>query len=243
MAANPALTSPPLTYGRRAPGPDQLVQSHLPLVRKIAWHVHGRMSSATDIEDLVQIGVIALIEAANAYEDRGHAFATYATMRIRGALIDHLRRSATQCRSAMAKRRMLAEAQEKLRQQLRRDPTEAELCAALEIDADALFDLKSAAQSARHESMDDAYSDHSMWFADDGDSADEQIDRARLQTLLSGLIGQLPEREALVLQLYFVEELNLNEIGETLGIGAARVCQIKKAALDKLRGNLAGWDE
>jgi RNA polymerase sigma factor for flagellar operon FliA len=97
------------TYGRQAkPQPEMLVRTHMTLVRKLAWHVHGRVASAIDIEDLVQIGMVALVEAANSFEDRGHAFATYATLRIRGAMIDHLRRHASICRAAMARRRELA---------------------------------------------------------------------------------------------------------------------------------------
>ena len=83
--------------------PDELVRAHMQLVRKIAWHVHGRVASAIDVEDLAQIGMVALVEAANSFEDRGHAFATYATLRIRGAMIDHLRKHATLCRAAMAR--------------------------------------------------------------------------------------------------------------------------------------------
>ena len=92
-----ALTEPagaPNTY-QRVPAkksPEALARSHMPLVRKIAWHVHGRVSTAIEVEDLIQIGMIALVEAANGFEDRGHAFATYASVRIRGAMIDHLRR-------------------------------------------------------------------------------------------------------------------------------------------------------
>ncbi len=99
-----ALTDPVHTYTRTpgAAGPEALVRQHMQLVRKIAWHVHARVASAIEIEDLVQIGRIALVEAANGYEDRGHAFGTYATMRIRGAMIDHLRKNASICRSAMA---------------------------------------------------------------------------------------------------------------------------------------------
>jgi RNA polymerase sigma factor for flagellar operon FliA len=82
-----------------------------------------------------------------------------------------------------------------------------------------------------------------MWFADLEEGADEQLDRGRLGEALAEHIAQLPEREAMVLQLYFVEELNLEEIGQVLDIGAARVCQIKKSALDKLRGKLADFRE
>ena len=107
MSAAQQMAIEPQTYQRRPArtDPEQLARTHMGLVRKIAWHVHGRVSSAVEIEDLVQIGMISLIEAANAYEDRGHAFSTYATMRIRGGMIDHLRRHATLCRSAMVKRR------------------------------------------------------------------------------------------------------------------------------------------
>lgn len=78
-----------------------------------------------------------------------------------------------------------------------------------------------------------------MWFADLEERADETIEREQLARLLADQIGRLPEREALVLQLYFVEEMNLDEIGQVLNVGAARICQIKKAALDKLRKALA----
>ena len=98
-----------------------------------------------------------------------------------------------------------------------------------------------AAESIRHESLDEVYSDQSMWFADLEERADETIDRERLKEALAERIAQLPEREAMVLQLYFVEELNLEEIGQVLNIGAARVCQIKKSALDRLRGSLKEW--
>jgi RNA polymerase sigma factor for flagellar operon FliA len=96
-------------------------------------------------------------------------------------------------------------------------------------------------QSVQHESIDDMYSDQSMWFADVEDRADETLEREELQDAIAQVIKLLPEREAMVLQLYFVEEMNLEEIGQTLGVGAARVCQIKKTALDKVRGELGDW--
>jgi RNA polymerase sigma factor for flagellar operon FliA len=232
-----------MTYARKPArqDPGQLVRAHMPLVRKIAWHVHGRVSNAIDIEDLVQIGMVALVEAANSYEDRGHAFATYAGMRVRGSMIDHLRRHATQCRSGMAKRKEISRARAELEAKLGRTATEVELAEAMGLDAASFRELADAAEAVREESLDEVYSDQSMWFADIEEGADEQLDRGRLGEALAGHIAQLPEREAMVLQLYFVEELNLDEIGQVLDIGAARVCQIKKAALDKLRGKLADW--
>jgi RNA polymerase sigma factor FliA len=232
-----------VTYGR-APArkdPGRLAAQHMPLVRKIAWHVHGRVSSAIDVEDLIQIGMVALVEAANGYEDRGHAFSTYASMRVRGAMIDHLRRHATLCRSAMARRREIAGVRARLEASLGRAPEEREMAAAMGLDAAAWRALADSVEAVRQESLDEVYSDSSMWFADVEERADDALEREGLKQALAAGIGTLPEREALVLQLYFVEEMNLEEIGQTLGIGAARVCQIKKAALDKLRGKLADW--
>jgi len=237
---DPQPTIPVYTRRPRA-APEQLVRAHMQLVRKIAWHVHARVASSIEIEDLAQIGMIALVEAANAFEDRGHAFSTYATMRIRGAMIDHLRKNATICRSAMVRRRELAAARGALEGRLGRSPTEAEMAEQMGLDAASYRELVDEVQSVHHESIDEVYSDHSMWFADVEDRADQALEREGLKSAIAEAIRTLPERDAMVLQLYFVEEMNLDEIGQTLGVGAARICQIKKAALDKVRKNLADW--
>ncbi len=222
--------------------PEQLIQTNLGLVRKIARQVHSRISSAIDVEDLIQIGTIALIEAAQGFEDRGTAnFATYATLRIRGGMIDALRKSATMVRSAMRRRREFAAARNAIEGLLGRPATDAEMAARLDM---TLADYRAAAdatQAVRHESIDDAYSEFSEWFADDAPDAFDDLARGHLQRAVANAIAALPEREALVLQLYFVEELSLEEIGLALRVGAARVCQIKKAALEKVRAGLAGW--
>ena len=232
------------TYGRRGENsPERLARQYMPLVRKIAWHVHGRVSTAIEVEDLLQIGMVALVEAANSFEDRGLGFGAYAQLRVRGAMIDHLRRQATLCRSAMAKRKELAKIRNGLEQRLGRLPTEAEMSAEMGIEAAAYRETADSVEMVQHTSMDEVYSDQSMWFADVEDRADAVMERESLKKALAACIGELPQREALVLQLYFVEELNLEEIGQTLDIGAARVCQIKKAALDKLREKLRDWDD
>jgi RNA polymerase sigma factor for flagellar operon FliA len=234
-----------MTYQRRParPDPAALARAHMPLVRKVAWHVHGRVSSAIDVEDLVQIGMVALVEAANGYEDRGHAFSTYASMRIRGAMIDHLRRHATICRSAMAKRKLINEAIATLEGQYGRAPSEAEIAKAMGMDPAEYREMADSSVAARQESLDEVYSDQSMWFADVEERVDQTLEREELAAAMAEHIADLPEREAMVLQLYFVEEMNLDEIGATLGVGAARVCQIKKAALDRLRKSLAEWND
>lgn len=225
------------------PDPDRLVRTHMGLVRKIAWHTHARVSTAIDIEELVQTGMVALIEAARNFEDRGQAaFSTYASVRIRGAMIDSLRKHATLCRSALRKRRNLNAARDRLLGRLGRTPTNAELAAELEVSEAELRDMLGATQGIRYESIDEVYSDHSIWFAADEPDAFEALSGSDLREALVSAIRELPEREAIVLQLYFVEELNLEEIGQTLGVGAARVCQIKKIALEKVRKRLGGWE-
>ena len=241
-----ALTDPAagaMVYKRKpeVQSPEALARAHMPLVRKIAWHVHGRVSTAIEVEDLVQVGMVALVEAANVFEDRGHAFSTYATIRIRGAMIDHLRRHATICRSAMVRRRELAAVRTRLEGRFGRAVTDAEMAEEMGLDAADYRSLIDDTQSLRQESLDDVYSDQSMWFADVEDRADTALERKGLKAAIAAGIRTLPERDAMVLQLYFVEEMNLEEIGETLGVGAARICQIKKAALEKLRGSLADW--
>ena len=237
------LALQPATYGRNParPDPQAMIRQHMALVRKIAWHVHGRVASAIDIEDLVQIGMVALVEAANAYEDRGYAFGTYASMRIRGAMIDKLRAQASICRSAMGRRRELAATRKRLEDSLGRRAQESDMAEAMGLSPSDYRTLVDGAEGSVHESLDDIYSDHSLWFADVEERADDVLERGALRDAIESGIRDLPEREALVLQLYFVEEMNLEEIREVLGVSAARVCQIKKAALDRLRGQLSAW--
>ncbi len=224
--------------------PERLISSHVALVRRIAWHVHARVSTAIDIEDLVQIGMIALIEAARGFEDRGHAaFATYASVRVRGAMIDQLRKGATLVRSAMRRKREWGQVRSTLEGGLGRRATDEEMAAALEIGVAEYRAGMAQTHAAHTERLDDVYSDHSDWFASDDPDAHDMLEEGNRRAAIAAAIASLPEREAQVLQLYFVEELNLEEIGQVLGVGAARICQIKKAALTKLRGKLSGWED
>ncbi len=222
---------------------DARITAHLPLVRKIAWHVHGKAPGALELEELMQTGVVALVEASRSYEDRGHAFATYASMRVRGAMIDLVRRNATICRSAIIRRREIAATRARLTLENGYPPDDAQMAGAMGLPPGEWHALLQATAGVQHASIDEVYSEHSMWFADDGDSADDLLDRRALAEQLGTQIAALPEREAMVLQLYFVEELNLEEVGAVLGVGAARVCQIKKAALDRLRTAMAPDDD
>lgn len=241
MATAPHL---PVTYTRTgAPTPaaqEALIREHMPLVRRIAWHIHGSVSSSVEVEDLVQTGLIALVEAAASFEDRGQVtFAQYLSTRIRGAMIDELRRQATITRGAMRRRRALAAAEVALRSEHGRDPTDDELALKLGVSVERLRQDYSAAQPVRFEPIDGVYTDDNPWFMSDDPNPFELLESEDLRRTLIAAIGKLATREAQVIQLYYVEELNLEEIGQVLGVGAARVCQIKKSAHDKLRKALA----
>ncbi|MHA6718406.1 sigma-70 family RNA polymerase sigma factor [Sphingomonas sp. RS6] len=229
----------PLTYAPR-PEPrreaEAMVRRHLPLVRRIAWHIHGSMSTLVDVEDLIQIGMVALIEAVNGFEDRGQVtFEQYLSTRLRGAMIDELRRQATLTRGAMRRKRAYRDAVAALTQTLGRAPDDAEVATQLGITVEKLRADYSTADAVRFDSIDELYSDESPWFMADEPDAFEQLAESDQRDVLIEAIAALPEREAQVIQLYYVEELNLEEIGQVFGIGAARVCQIKASAHARLR--------
>ena len=234
----------PLTYARdgRQPGQlEALVSQHLPLVRRVAWHIHGTMSSLIEVEDLIQIGMVALVEAAATFEDRGQVtFDQYLHTRVRGAMIDELRRQATLTRGAMRRRRAYNDAVAVLTAE--RDgaaPDDQMIAERLGISVDKLRSDYATAEPLRFEPIDDVYSDDLPWFASDAPDAFEALAESDQRQALADAIRALPEREARVIQLYYVDELNLEEIGQVLGVGAARICQIKASAHARLKKALA----
>jgi RNA polymerase sigma factor for flagellar operon FliA len=232
------MTGAPLTYGPRTRARDEnaLVQSHLPLVRRLAWHVHGALSTAIEVEDLVQVGLVALVEGVAVFEDRGQVtLKQYLTTRIRGAMIDELRRHAAMTRGAIRRRRDFVRVQASLANLLGRQPTDAEMAAQFGISSEKLRQDYASAEAVRYESLDEDYADDQPWFADDTPDAFAQLSEAQTRAQLIAAIASLPEREQLVIQLYHVEELNLEEIGQVIGVGAARVCQIKAQAHARLK--------
>ncbi len=234
-----SLASAPLTYDRM-PSPQRdaeaMVRRHLPLVRRIAWHVHGSMSSIVEVEDLIQIGMVALIEAVSGFEERGQvSFEQYLVTRVRGSMIDELRRQATLTRGAMRRRKAYQETVSTLAAELGHAPDDAQVADKLGVTPEKLRAEYASAEAVRFDSIDDAYSDESPWFMSDEPNAFDQLAEGDQRAALIAAIAELPTREAQVIQLYYVEELNLEEIGQVLGVGAARVCQIKAGAHARLK--------
>jgi len=215
------------------------IRRFLPMVRRLSWHAHGSGRAGIDIDDLIQAGLVALTECAQkhtgATED---GFAAYAKLRVRGAMVDLIRRSSPMSRSASDRRRTLRDQTESIAAILGRQPTESELAEAMGVTLSDLGDMRAASEPLRFEPIDDAYSDSSMAFADDRPNSFELIADHETRQLVTDAIGALPERLQMVIQLYFVEELNLAEIAAVLDVSVPRVHQLKAQALDKLRATL-----
>jgi RNA polymerase sigma factor for flagellar operon FliA len=230
----------PRGYADTTPNPDKLVATHTDLARKIAWHMHGRVGRRVEIDDLLQVAYMGLLDAARRYEVMpGTPFAAYASIRIRGALTDYLRGLAGMTRASLRMQSRLRQSEQRLEQSLLRRPTEEELAEDLQIPRDELARWRTEAETNATASIDDIYTDHSLVFSDGAPAAEDRLMQETNKRLLAEAIAKLPEREALVLQLYYVEELNVYEVAATLKVTTGRVSQIKKAALERLRTMMA----
>ncbi|HEX4848298.1 MAG TPA: sigma-70 family RNA polymerase sigma factor, partial [Novosphingobium sp.] len=205
------------------PDASERIRRFVPMVRRLAWHVHGTGRAGTEVEDLIQAGMVALTEAAQRHAGPGEdGFAAYAKLRVRGAMVDLIRRTVPLSRGGTEKRRQLRDAKARLRGQLGRDATRAELAAAMGIGEAELEALRESSEPLRFESLDDAYSDSNPSFADERPDSLEILAGEELREQLAEAIAALPERLQLVVQLYFVEELNLAEIAQTLQVSVPR---------------------
>lgn len=225
------------------PTPERLVATHMDLVRKIAWHLHGRVGRMAEIDDMLQVGYMGLVDASKRYTPRqGASFAAYAAIRIRGSIIDYLRASSSLCRATIVMQQKVRAATARLEQQLLRMPEKAELAAEMGISVEELQDWQTQFGASQIKSLDEVYTDHSMLFSDATRSVEDKMQHDEMRGMLRRALERLPEREALVLQLYFVEELNVYEIAEILGVTTGRVSQIKKAAVGRLREAISGME-
>ena len=229
-----------VNYDEAKPDVEKLVSDNMALVRKIAWHMHGRVRNAVEIDDLLQVGYFGLVTAAQKYSKKeGASFASYAVIRIKGSIVDYLRKSSNLCRTTiqMQQKTKLAEAQ--LRSSLHRDPTKIEIAEKLGLTIEEFQDWDVAFSANVHQSLDSVYDEYSIWFASKNNNPEEALNDSQLKATLKGALSKLPKREAMVIQLYYVEELNVYEIADVLEITTGRVSQIKKSAVALLRNSLS----
>lgn len=212
------------------------IRRFLPMVKRLAWHVHGSGRAGIELEDLIQAGLVALTECSQKHSGPTEdGFAAYAKLRVRGAMVDLVRRSTPLSRSATERRRALREKTAALSTELGRPPSEAELAASIGMTENQLADQRAADEPLRFEHIDDAYSDSNSAFADDRPDSFAMLADQEMREAVAEAIGSLPERLQMIIQLYFVEELNLAEIAEVLTVSIPRVHQLKAQALDKLK--------
>jgi RNA polymerase sigma factor for flagellar operon FliA len=224
---------------------DDLVTKHGALVKRIAYHLMSRLPPSVQADDLIQAGMIGLLEAAKNYDaSQGASFETYAGIRIRGAMLDEIRRTDWTPRSVHRKARQVAEAVRTIENQVGRDARDSEVAEVLGISLEEYHKILQDATGARVFSIDEP--GHS------GDEPDptlqeqpneplDNLQSANFKTALATAISGLPERERLVMAMYYDEELNLREIGEVLGVSESRVCQIHGQALIRLRARMGDW--
>lgn len=220
---------------------EELVAKHAPLVKRIAYHLKGRLPDSVQIDDMIQSGMIGLLEAARNFDaSQGASFETYAGIRIRGAMLDEIRTGDWTPRSVHRKAREMNDAINNVEKRFLRQATDQEIAEEMGVSLDEYYQILRNASVAKIFSTDDseveqdyqaAFSDHEV--------PDRAYNKNELAKELEQIIDNLPERERLVMSLYYEEEMNLREIGEVLGVSESRVSQIHGKSLLTLKAKLA----
>ena len=225
---------------------DQLVQRFAPLVKRIAYHLMARLPSSVQVDDLVQNGMMGLLEAIGRFESgMGAQFETYAAQRIRGAMLDGLRENDWLPRNLRRDFRRIETAIAQLEQEHGRPPSENELAGALGMP---LAEYQKMLQDARghqlisfEDLVDEGNEDYlERHLADSSGEPSKLLEEGSLHRMLVQGIEMLPEREKLMMALYYEQDLNLREIGEVMGVTESRVCQLHSQAVARLRARILG---
>lgn len=224
----------------------QLVERYAPLVKRIAYHLLARLPASVQVEDLMQAGMIGLLEASKKYDaGKGASFETFAGIRIRGAMLDEVRKGDWAPRSVHRNSRMVSEAIRKVEARTGRDAKDQEVAAELQLSLEEYYGILGDTLGSRLFSFDDLLQDgEHIGLQEQGVAHLEpsrELEQERFQVALAEAIEQLPEREKLVLALYYDEELNLKEIGEVLGVSESRVSQLHSQCAARLRARLSDW--
>jgi RNA polymerase sigma factor for flagellar operon FliA len=224
---------------------DDLIRQHAPLVKRIAHHMLGRLPDSVQVDDLIQAGMIGLLEAARKYDGgKGASFETYAGIRIRGAMLDEIRRGDWAPRSVHRNSRRISDAIKQIESVKGRDAEDAEVAEFLGISQDEYHAILQDSAGCRlfsyEEVIEKSESGGDVFEAETPNPLDG-IERGAFQQQLAEAIKGLPEREQLVLALYYDEELNLKEIGAVLGVSESRVSQLHSQAAARLRSRLTDW--
>lgn len=236
-------------YKATQPGAqDELINRHAALVKRIAYHLMTRLPASVQVDDLIQAGMIGLLEAARNYDAaQGASFETYASIRVRGAMLDEVRKADWAPRSVHRKARVVAKAMREIEQRQGRDARDHEVAAALNMTLDEYHRTLQDASGYRVFSFDELGVDEEAEAAEVEGFSDHELNPFEglqdqdFQRCLAEAIGGLPERERLVITLYYDEELNLREIGAVLGVSESRISQLHSQALVRLQARMGAW--
>jgi RNA polymerase sigma factor for flagellar operon FliA len=197
------------------------------------------VNSIIDIEDIIQLGMLGLINAAQNYVPQKDAsFTSYASIRIKGEILDYLRKNSNLDRSTITVKKNSEKASHFLRNKLGREPYHHEVATELGISTEKYYEWTNAFESGVNKSLDESYDDFSRWFVTNENTPEENINDLELRNKLKSVLAKLEGKEALIIQLYFVEELNIYEIAEIMDVSTGRVSQIKTSAIKKIRENI-----
>ena len=218
---------------------NELIENNLDLVKKIAWQIFGRVQRVVEVEDLIQQGMEGLVSAAQKYSPKdGVNFQQYAQLRIRGSIIDFLRKNSNLCRTTIKKKQDFEKSKLELQKILGREPTKDELVKDLGLTYDEFNYWEKAFEANNMQSLDQAYDEYSILYASSKNDPEMDLQEKELKNQIKDALKVLNQREAMVAQLYYVEELNIYEISEILEITTGRISQIKKAIIEKLRNEV-----
>ena len=225
---------------------DDLVITHAPLVKRLAYHLANRLPPSVEIDDLVQIGMIGLLEAANSYEPgKGANFETYASIKIRGAMLDQVRKNDWCPRAMPKKMREISQAIHSIENRLGREATAQDVIDETGMTSEEYHQVLLDSVSTKLFSFEQGATGEQGFDVVDnnGETPLELTEQSGFKEALTEQIGNLPEREKMVISLYYDEELNFKEIGEVLEVSESRISQIHGQAMLRIKGRLSEWTQ